>query len=148
MFPGNPQNLDELLEQLAERMAAAQAVWNSLSPEQQAQLRQLMEAVLEDMDLRWQVERLAENLQRAFPEAGWQRSYDFNGEGPMSLDRATDLATQLGQLDRMEEVLQSASTPAALGEIDLEQVRQHMGEDAARALDRLANLTKSLADAG
>src|SRR3984957_5885655 len=38
MFPGNPQNLDELLEQLAERMAAAQAVWNSMSPEQQAQL--------------------------------------------------------------------------------------------------------------
>src|SRR5271169_2984141 len=148
MFPGNPQNLDELLEQLAQRMAAAQAVWNSMSPEQQAQLRNLMDSVLEDMDLRWQVERLAQNLQRAVPDAGWQRSYDFNGEGPMSLSRATDLATQLGQLDRMEEVLQSASTPAALGEIDLDQVRQHMGEDAARALDRLANLTKSLADAG
>ena len=40
MFPGNPSTLDELLEQLAERMAAAQAVWNSLSPEQQAQLRE------------------------------------------------------------------------------------------------------------
>jgi uncharacterized protein with von Willebrand factor type A (vWA) domain len=52
MFPGNPQNLDELLEQLAERMAAAQAVWNSMSPEQQAQLRNLMDSVLEDMDLR------------------------------------------------------------------------------------------------
>jgi uncharacterized protein with von Willebrand factor type A (vWA) domain len=148
MFPGNPQSLDELLEQLAERMAAAQAVWNSLSPEQQAQLRGLMEAVLEDMDLRWQVERLAQNLQRAVPGAGWQRSYDFDGEGPMSLSRATDLATQLGQLDRMEDVLQSASTPAALSEIDLDQVRAHMGEDAARALDRLAQLTKSLADAG
>jgi uncharacterized protein with von Willebrand factor type A (vWA) domain len=148
MFPGNPQNLDELLEQLAERMAAAQAVWNSLSPEQQAQLRSLMEAVLEDMDLRWQVERLAQNLQRAVPDAGWQRSYDFDGEGPMSLSRATDLATQLGQLDRMEDLLQSASNPAALGEIDLDQVRNHMGDDAARALDRLAKLTKSLADAG
>jgi uncharacterized protein with von Willebrand factor type A (vWA) domain len=148
MFPGNPQNLDELLAQLAERMAAAQAVWNSLSPEQQAQLRGLMEAVLEDMDLRWQVERLAQNLQRAVPDAGWERSYDFDGEGPMSLSRATDLATQLGQLDRMEDLLQSASTPAALSEIDLDQVRAHMGEDAARALDRLAKLTKSLADAG
>jgi uncharacterized protein with von Willebrand factor type A (vWA) domain len=149
MFPGNPQTLDELLEQLAERMAAAQAVWNSLSPEQQAQLRQLMEALLDDnMDLRWQVERLGQNLQRAVPDAGWQRSYDFNGDNPMSLNQATDLASRLGQLDRMEEVLQSASTPAALGEIDIDQVRRHMGEDAARALDRLANLTKTLADAG
>ena len=149
MFPGDPQTLDELLEQLAERMAAAQAVWNSLSPEQQGQLRQLMEALLDDnMDLRWQVERLAQNLQRAVPDAGWQRAYDFNGDNPMSLDQATDLASRLGQLDRMEEVLQSASTPAALGEIDIDQVRRHMGEDAARALDRLANLTKTLADAG
>jgi uncharacterized protein with von Willebrand factor type A (vWA) domain len=148
MFPGNPSTLDELLEQLAERMAAAQAVWNSLSPEQQAQLRSLMEAVLEDMDLRWQVDRLAQNLQRAVPDAGWQRSYNFEGEGPMSLSRATDLASQLGQLDSMEDLLQSASSPAALSEIDLDQVRNHMGEDAARALDRLAKLSKSLADEG
>ena len=74
MFPCNPQSLVELLEQLAERMAAAQAVWTSLSAEQQAQLRGLMEAVLEDMDLRWQVERLAQNLQRAFPDADWSTS--------------------------------------------------------------------------
>jgi uncharacterized protein with von Willebrand factor type A (vWA) domain len=148
MFPGDPQSLDELLAQLADRMAAAQAVWNSMSPEQRAQLRGLMEAVLEDMDLRWQVDRLARNLQLAAPEAGWGRSYGFEGEGPMSISRATDLASQLGQLDRMEDLLQSASTPAALSEIDLDQVRAHMGEDAARALDRLAKLTKSLADQG
>ncbi len=148
MFPGNPETLDELLEQLAERMAAAQAVWNSMSPAQQAQLRSLMESVLEDMDLRWQVDRLAQNLQRAVPGAGWGRSYEFEGEGPMSISRATDLASQLGQLEGIEDMLQSASSPAALSEIDLDQVRAHMGEDAARSLDRLAKLTKSLADAG
>jgi uncharacterized protein with von Willebrand factor type A (vWA) domain len=148
MFPGNPESLDDLLAQLAERMAAAQAVWNSMSPEQQAQLRGLMEAVLEDMDLRWQVDRLARNLQLAAPEAGWGRSYGFEGEGPMSISRATDLASQMGQLDAMEDLLQSASSPDALSEIDLDQVRAHMGEDAARSLDRLAKLTKSLADQG
>jgi len=31
LFPG-ANSLDELLEQLAERMAAAEAMWNSLSP--------------------------------------------------------------------------------------------------------------------
>ncbi len=148
MFPGDPQSLDELLEQLAQRMAAAQAMWNSLSPEQRSQLSELMESLLEDMDLRWQVERMSENLQRAFPDAGWQESHNFNGEGPMGFNQATDLASQLSQLDSIEDMLQSASNPAALGEIDLDQVKNHMGEDAARALDRLANLTKSLADAG
>jgi uncharacterized protein with von Willebrand factor type A (vWA) domain len=147
MFPG-ATSLDELLEQLAQRMAAAEAMWRSMSPEQRDQLRQLAEGLMQDMDLRWQVERLAGNLQRAFPEAGWQQSYGFTGEGPLGLSEATDLASQLGQLDRMEELLQSATSPAALSEVNMDEVRRHLGEDAARALDRLAKLTKTLHDAG
>jgi uncharacterized protein with von Willebrand factor type A (vWA) domain len=147
MFPG-ASNLDELLEQLAQRMAAAEAMWRSMSPEQRDQLRQLAESLLEDMDLRWQMDRLAGNLQRAFPDAGWERSFGFSGEGPVNLSQATDLASQLGELDRMEEVLRSASSPAALSEIDLDQVNRHLGPDAARALDRLARLARDLEESG
>jgi uncharacterized protein with von Willebrand factor type A (vWA) domain len=48
----------------------------------------------------------------------------------------------------MEDVLQSASSPAALSEIDLDEVRRHLGDDAARSLDRLARLARELAEAG
>ncbi|HLG66692.1 MAG TPA: VWA domain-containing protein [Acidimicrobiales bacterium] len=147
MFPG-ATSLDELLEQLAQRMAAAEAMWRSLSPEQRDQLRQLAENLLADMDLRWQVERLAGNLQRAFPDAGWRQSYQFGGDQPLGLSEATDLASQLGELERMEELLQSATSPAALSEVDMDQVRRHLGEDMARSLDRLAKLAKTLQDAG
>jgi uncharacterized protein with von Willebrand factor type A (vWA) domain len=147
LFPG-ATSLDDLLEQLAQRMAAAEAMWRSMTPEQREQLRSLANSLLEDMDLRWQVERLSANLQRAFPQAGWEQSYNFTGEGPLSMSEATDLAAQLGQMDRMEELLQSASSPSALSEIDLDQVRNHLGEDAARSLDRLAKLTKTLQEAG
>src|SRR3954451_7154820 len=37
-FPDNPQNLEELVDSLARRAAAAQRLMNSMSPEQQAQL--------------------------------------------------------------------------------------------------------------
>ncbi|MHB1582265.1 MAG: vWA domain-containing protein [Acidimicrobiales bacterium] len=147
LFPG-AENLDQLLEQLAARMAAAEAMWQSLSPEQRDQLRALAESLLEDMDLRWQVERLSANLQRAFPGAGWQQSYQFSGDAPMGMGQTTDLASQLGELDRMEELLQSASSPAALAEVDMDQVRRHLGEDAARSLDRLSRLTRELTEAG
>jgi uncharacterized protein with von Willebrand factor type A (vWA) domain len=100
------------------------------------------------MVLRWQMDRLAGNLQRAFPDAGWERSYGFSGEGPVSLSRATDLASQLGELERMEDVLRSASSPAALAEIDLDEVTRQLGPDAARSLDRLAKLAKTLEEAG
>ncbi len=147
MFPG-AGSLDELLEQLAARMAAAEAMWQSLSPEQRDQLRSLAESLLEDMDLRWQVDRLSRNLARAVPGAGWGQGYRFSGDAPMGLGQATDLAAQLGELDGIEDMLQSASSPAALSEVDLDEVARHLGEDAARSLDRLARLTRELAEAG
>src|SRR5438552_1724877 len=82
-FPGNPQSLDELLEQMAEQMAAMQAMLNSMTPEQRAQLQGLAEQLLEDMDLRWQVDQLARNLQQAFPQMGWDRRYQFSGQDPL-----------------------------------------------------------------
>src|SRR5207342_1362748 len=60
-FPGNPQTLDELLELMAQRMAAMQAMLNSMTPEQRAQLQSLSDQLLEDMDLQWQVQQLGEN---------------------------------------------------------------------------------------
>ncbi len=60
-FPGNPQNLDELLEELAAQLAAVQAALDSMTPEQRAQLQALAESLFEDLDLRWQVDRLVEN---------------------------------------------------------------------------------------
>ena len=80
-FPENPQNVDELLEQMARRMAAMQAMMNSMTPEQRAQLQQLSDQLLEDMDLQWQMQQLSGNLQQMFPQMNWQQSYDFDGPG-------------------------------------------------------------------
>jgi uncharacterized protein with von Willebrand factor type A (vWA) domain len=148
MFPGNPSTLDELLEQLAERMAAAEAMWNSMSPEQRQQLQSLANSLLEDMDLRWQMERLASNLREAVPGAGWGQSHRFRGQNPMGFGDATDVASQLNELDRMEDVFASASSPNALDEIDIDQLRRQLGDDAARSLERLAKLTKLLKENG
>ena len=148
LFPGDPADLDELLEQLAARMAAAQAMWNSMSPEQRAQLQGLAESLLEDMDLRWQVDRLAGNLQQAFPDAGWQQRYRFSGDQPMGMGEATDAAANLRDLDELEAFLRSANSPAALSEVDLDKVAKHLGDDAAKSMDRLAKLAKQLTDAG
>ena len=69
-FPGNPQNLDELLEQMAQSMAQMQQLLNSMSPEQRAQLMQLSEPLLEDMDLRWQVDELVQQPATGVPANG------------------------------------------------------------------------------
>ena len=148
MFPGDPQTLDELLEQMARQMAAMQSMLNSMTPEQRAQLQGLAESLLEDMDLRWQVSRLSDNLRNAFPAAGWNRSYDFSGQDPLGFAEAAGLMDQLGDLDQLENLLRSASNPGALAEVDLDRARELLGDDAARSLERMAELTRMLEEAG
>ena len=87
MFPGNPQTLDELLEQMAQQMAAMQQLLNSMSPEQRAQLQELADSLLEDMDLRWQVDRLGANLRQAFPQTGLGPAVRLQRSGPARFRR-------------------------------------------------------------
>jgi uncharacterized protein with von Willebrand factor type A (vWA) domain len=147
-FPENPKDLDELLEQMARRMAAMQAMLNSMTPEQRAQLQQLADQLLDDMDLRWQLDQLGGHLQQLFPQMGWQQSYDFQGQDPMGFAQAMQAMQDLGDLDQLEHLLRNASNPGALAEADFDRVRELMGDDAARSLERLAQLTKMLEDAG
>lgn len=147
-FPENPQNLDELLEVMARRMAAMQAMLNSMTPEQRAQLRGLAEQLLEDMDLRWQVDQLSANLQGLFPEAGWDQRYSFSGQDPLGFAEAAALMEQLGDIDQLENLLRGATSPGALAEVDIDKARDLLGDDAARSLDRMAELAKLLEEAG
>jgi uncharacterized protein with von Willebrand factor type A (vWA) domain len=147
-FPENPQTLDELLEVMAQRMAAMQAMLNSMTPEQRAQLQQLMDQLLEDMDLRWQLDQLGQNLRQLFPQMGWERSYNFEGMDPLGFAEAGELMQQLGDLDQLDNVLRNATSPGPLAEVDLDRVRQLLGDDAARSLDRLADPARMLEEAG
>jgi uncharacterized protein with von Willebrand factor type A (vWA) domain len=147
-FPENPQNLDELLEVLARRMAAMQAMMASMTPEQRAQIAQLSEQLLEDMDLRWQVDQLGSQLRSMFPDMGWNRRYDFRGQDPLGLAQAASTLEELGDLDRLEQLLRGAAQPGALAEVDVDRARDLLGDEAARSLDELAHLTRLLQEAG
>ena len=147
-FPGNPQSLDELLEQMAQSMAQMQQLLNSMTPEQRAQLQALAESLLEDMDLRWQVDQLARNLQGAFPNLPWERSMRFQGDNPLSLGQMPQLLDTLGDLDDLEHLLRQATQPGELAEVDVDRARELLGDDAARSLERLAELARMLEEAG
>jgi uncharacterized protein with von Willebrand factor type A (vWA) domain len=148
MFGENPRDLDELLEALARRMAAAQQMLNSMTPEQRAQLRELSDQLLEDLDLRWQVDQLGENLRSMFPDAGWEQSQEFTGTDPLDFASAQQMMSELGDLDQLENLLRGAASPGALAEADVDRARELVGDIAADSLGRLAELARMLADAG
>jgi uncharacterized protein with von Willebrand factor type A (vWA) domain len=147
-FPENPQTLDELMEIMAERMAAMQAMMNSLTPEQRQQLQELASELMDDMDLQWQTQQLAQHLQEAFPDMNWDGGYQFGGEEQISMPQATDVMQQLGDLDSLQQMLQNASNPGALAEVDPQRVEELLGRESAEALQRLSEMARMLEENG
>jgi uncharacterized protein with von Willebrand factor type A (vWA) domain len=147
-FPENPQTLDELLEVMARRMAAMQAMLNSMTPAQREQLRQLSEQLLEDMDLRWQADQLGEHLRSLFPQMGWDRRYDFSGQDPLDMAEAAEMMERLGDMDQLEQMLRGAASPGALAEVDVDRARELLGDDAAESLERMSEVARMLQEAG
>ena len=147
-FPENPRSLDELLEVMAQRMAAMAQMMNSMSPEQRAQLEELAQELLGDMDLRWQMDQLSGNLRNLFPEMGWDQSREFTGQDPLGLIEAMQMFEDLADMDRLEQMLSGATSPGALAEVDTDRVRDLLGDQSAESLQRLAEMTRLLEEAG
>ncbi|CAN5503637.1 hypothetical protein BH10ACT3_BH10ACT3_14660 [soil metagenome] len=100
------------------------------------------------MDLRWQVEQLGQNLRQAFPDAGWDSSYQFEGADPLDMGSANSLMRELGDLDQLEQLMRGAPNPGALAEADIEKVRDLLGDQSAESIERMAEITRQLTEAG
>src|SRR6266511_4095484 len=102
-FPG-ARTLDDIIEQLAERMAALQSLLRSMSPEQRAELQDAMDALLRDDRLRWDLAQLAAILDQLLP-GGLGERFRFGGDEPLGLEGALEQMGNLQALDALEAQL-------------------------------------------
>lgn len=142
-FPENPRNIDELVELLAQRSAAAQRLLNSMPPEQRAELMQLAAQAFGSEELMNLVGELDANLRGIRPDLDWTGSETIDGDGDMGLGDATRAMRDLGRLDQLADAM-SAARP----EIDLDEVADLLGEDAATNAKMLRDLEKALRNSG
>ena len=73
-FPDNPQNVDELIDSLAKRSAAAQRMLNSMTQEQRDELMQLSAQAFGTPELMQSLSQLDSNLQALRPGEDWRGS--------------------------------------------------------------------------
>jgi uncharacterized protein with von Willebrand factor type A (vWA) domain len=145
-FPG-AQTFDDIIDQLAQRMAAMQSLMRSLSPEQRAELESMMEALLRDDRLLIDLAELASNLDLLLP-GGLGDRVRFSGEESLSLDGALAQIARLQSMERLEDSFMDIESPGDLASIDRDEVRDLMGDDAVRDLDALDDLARRLEEAG
>ncbi len=145
-FPG-VNSLDDLIEQMQQRMAQMQGVMDSMTPEMRDQLRDLVDQMLGDDRLRVDMMELAMNLERLSPSQ-YRTRYNFEGDEPISLQEALRLMGRLQGMEELEQQFQAARRLDDLDEIDAEKVRQLLGDEEGQALEQLKDLMKLLEEAG
>ena len=147
-FPENPRNIDELLDSLAQRAAAAQRFRNSLSPDQRAELDALAQQAFGSPSLMNALNRLDGHLQAARPGEDWSGSSRFSGDNPMGMGEGTQALADIAELEQLAESLSQSYAGASMDDVDLEMLARQLGNEAAVDARTLAELERALMDQG
>ena len=146
MFGDNPpKSLDELLEQMQQQMAATQSLFNSMSPEQQQQLQDMMSDKFGDPELNAELAKLAKEMDFLNPQG---KRYDFSGDQEIDLQAAMELMREMQQLDELEQQMQRAQYDGKVDSIDPNKVEELLGKEAAENLEEMKRLMEVLEKAG
>ena len=147
LFPDHPHNLEELVDSLISRMAAAERLLRSLSEEQRQELAGLMASALDDAGLAAEMARLADALRARRPEldrAGMSGGVQMSGEEPLGLGDATTALAELADLAELETALGQDYPGASMDDIDEEAVRRAFGRQAVDDIEALRRIEREL----
>jgi uncharacterized protein with von Willebrand factor type A (vWA) domain len=148
LFPNAPDSFEEFLEELQRQMARMDSLMQSLSPEMRRQLGDLMESAFADPDLQAELAQLAGALELLSPRQRLGNRYNFFGGEQLPLDEAMDLMGRLQSMEELERSLRDAYRGSELDERTRQQLREALGDEAARSVDQLTQITKKLEDSG
>jgi len=147
-FPEQPQTVDELIDLLAARSAAAQRMMQSMTAQQRGELAELSQQAFGDPRLAESLSQLDAQLQNLRPGEDWSGSGRFNGGSPMGLGAGTRALEELSRLDAISEQLSQSYPGAALDDIDLEALQEALGDQAMMDVRELADLERELRERG
>jgi uncharacterized protein with von Willebrand factor type A (vWA) domain len=145
-FPPNIENLDQLLEHLAQQMQAMESLMESMSPEQRGELESLMEGLMRDEQMQAELAQLAANLQYLMPTEG--QRYPFSGDEPVTLSEAMRMMEQLQQMEELEKQLEAARYSNNIDNIDAQKMDELVGGEESQALRQLQELARMLEEEG
>ena len=148
-FPEQPENVEELIDALARRQAAAQRMLASLSPEQREQLGQLMSRAMGDADLAAQMAQLSDNLRSLRPGLDRESPSGMRPGGEsLGYSDAVQAVAELADLEALQAQLDQSQAGLTLDDVDVDRLAQRLGAEAARDFRALRDLERELEQQG
>ena len=116
-----------------------------LSPEQRAELSDLMAQTMADMGLASEMAHLQDALRQARPDLPWgQRGQVPDGEQGLGMGDATSAVAELADLEALSSQLSQGYAGASLADIDEELLERALGRPAVDDLAALRQLEREL----
>jgi uncharacterized protein with von Willebrand factor type A (vWA) domain len=144
-FPENPENIDELIDSLARRAAAQERMMAGMSPEQRAELADLMAQTMQDMGLASEMAHLQDALRQARPDLPWgQRGQVPDGSQPLGMGDATTAVAELADLEALSNQLSQGYAGASMADVDEELLERALGRPAVDDLSALRQMEREL----
>src|SRR3712207_6313815 len=144
-FPDDPQSVEELIDSLARRAAAQERMLAGLSPDQRAELQDLMSQAMGDLGLQSEMAHLSDALRQARPDLPWgQRGPVPDGEQGLGMGDATTAVAELADLESLSQQLSQGYAGASLADVDEELLQQALGRSAVDDLAALRRLEREL----
>ena len=147
-FPDAPATLAEFIDDLARQSAAMEQMLASMSPEQRAQLSEIMQQALEGMGLENEMAQLQNNLQMLRPEFSRQPGSSLNGETPLGLPAATKALAELSDIENLISGLADADDLSDLSQVDPDALERILGRSARDDLQALEKIQRELVEQG
>ncbi|TDW47505.1 uncharacterized protein with von Willebrand factor type A (vWA) domain [Curtobacterium sp. PhB42] len=147
-FPSNPANVDELLDDLAARAAAAQRMRNSMTEEQRDELDALAQQAFGSPDLMGQLSQLDGNLRSLRPGEDCGGSERMEGDQGLGLGDGTGVFQDIADLDALADQLAQSGPGSELDDLDLDALTRQLGAEAAVDARTLQQLEKALRNSG
>ena len=150
LFGDNPpETVEELVDELARRAAAAERLMRSLSPQQREELQGLMaQALGRDPELAARMAALSDTLRGMRPDLDWSSQARMRGEQPMGYGEAADALGELSDLEALIDQLGQEHPGATLDDVDVDAVERALGRGAADEVSRLRQLERELTEQG
>lgn len=147
-FPEHPKSVEELIDALAQRAAAAQRLLQSMSREQREELMRLSAQAFGTTELMTLLDDLDFSLRALRPGEDWNGSERFNGQDGLGLGDGTGVLQDIGELDELAAQLSQSHNGASLDDLDLDALTRQLGDSAAVSARTLAAIERAMQERG
>ena len=148
LLPEDPATLDELVDMLARRSAAASRMLESMTEEQRAELAQLSQQAFGSPELQEQLDRVDTGLRALRPDLDWTGAEEFEGDEGLGLGEGARALEDLAELDRLAPQLSQAYPGSSLSDVDVDALGRQLGDEAVVDARKLREIEERMQESG